>query len=393
MKAGLYIHVPFCRKKCNYCGFFSGFRPDKDLVDKYVEYICKELELYRTGDFLITTVYLGGGTPSLLDEKHIEMISNFIFKNFKSDVKEFTIEANPDDVTLAKAKAWIDNCINRVSLGFQSMDDKILKFFGRTNTSFTNYSSYEALRKAGFKNISIDWIYSIKDGDINFLIDSIKEFDAEHYSLYSLSLDENTLLFQKYKKKEFLPKSDDDYLKDYRKINKFLREAGYLHYEVSNYAKCENFCSLHNLSYWDYQPYMGIGIGAVGFVYRNVGIFKGVRWFNHKNFRDYFSFLDNGILPISQREVIDLNTGIKEVMMLGLRKIAGFKFEDFYKIFKRNFSEFYDEKEIVKLKSYLKINKKGIALKLRYFPVMNHIISKMWENLKFKKPTRDDRET
>lgn len=378
METGFYIHIPFCRKKCIYCGFFSGFFPEESLLSKYVDYICKEISLYRETGFSPHTIYIGGGTPSLLSESQIEKIANFLQKNFSKPV-EFTIEANPEDITIDKAKCFLDNGINRISLGFQTMDDTTLKLLGRRNTSESNRKSYEILRKVGFKNISIDFISSIFKDDANEIIGYISYFDAEHYSVYFLSIDENTLLYKKYKNGEFIPISDEEYISNYNKIRNFMKKKEYLYYEVSNFAKDIDFISFHNNSYWSYLPYVGIGIGATGFTYDNEVEFKGKRWNNVKNFRDYFEMLDEKKLPIKEIENIDIEIATREFVMLGLRKVEGFKIDDFERIFKKGFYEFYNPEEILGLKKYLKINKKRIALKNNAFPVMNRVISKIWD--------------
>lgn len=379
MKAGFYLHIPFCRKKCNYCGFFSGFKPEKNLLDKYTDYICKEILLYKEKDFSPLTIYIGGGTPSLLSNKNIEKISNTFFNNFKIDNIEFTIEANPEDITFDKARCWSDNKINRVSLGFQSMNDTILKFLGRSNSRNSNIKSFEILREAGFTNISIDFISSIVENDAEDLLKAIDGFDAEHFSIYSLSIDENTKLFVDYKKNQFTPKKDEEYSRDLKQIRNYLIKKGYKHYEVSNFAMDKKFFSIHNTNYWNYLPYIGIGMGAVGFYYNNDSEFKGLRYTNLKNFKDYFAKIDNKNLPVSEIEEIKFDKAICEFTMLGLRKIDGINLKDFKKIFKKDFYDCFDRDKINKLEKYLKIRENKIALKKNYLNVMNTIISKVWE--------------
>ncbi len=379
MKAGFYIHIPFCRKKCNYCGFFSGFAPEKNLIEKYTDYVCKEILLYKEMGFIPSTIYIGGGTPSLLSENDIEKILSTFHKNFSSLPEEITIEANPEDVTETKALSWLHNGINRVSLGFQSMDNRILKFLGRSNTSHSNKKSFEILRNKGFKNISIDFIISVFSNDAEKLIKYTSYFDAEHYSIYSLSIDENTKLLNDYLKKIFIPKSDIEYIKDYKLISKTLIKNGYIHYEVSNFAKDKNYISKHNSNYWNYLPYVGIGIGAVGFYYENEVEFRGRRQTNVKNFRDYFNLIDEKKFPVKEIEEIDFKKGIKEFSMLGLRKKSGISLKEFNKIFGKNFYDCFDKEKINKLEKYLKISKNKIAIKNKYISVMNTIISEVWK--------------
>ncbi|MCX7820959.1 MAG: radical SAM family heme chaperone HemW [Brevinematales bacterium] len=379
MQAGFYIHIPFCRKKCNYCGFFSGFKPEKDLLDKYTDYICKEILYYKEKGFFPLTIYIGGGTPSLLSNKNIEKISETFLKNFNITDLEFTIEANPEDVTYEKAKCWFDIGINRVSLGFESMNDTILKFLGRSNSQITNKKSYEILREIGFNNISIDFISSIMGNDTEELINSIDSFEAEHYSIYSLTLDENTKLYNDYKKNLFTPKSDFDYSKDLNIIRKHLMKKGYIHYEVSNFAKSKKYFSIHNTNYWNYSPYIGIGMGSVGFYYQIENKFKGYRFTNFKNFRDYFESINKGLLPIFETEEIELEKATLEFTMLGLRKMSGIDLKNFKKIFKIDFYDYFEKEKINKLEKYLKISENKIALRKNYINVMNTIIPLLWE--------------
>jgi oxygen-independent coproporphyrinogen-3 oxidase len=379
---GLYIHIPFCKKKCNYCSFFSPFYPEETLVEKYINYVIKEIELYLekfelTGIF---TIYIGGGTPSLIKEATLEKLFKFFDKKNLLNAKEITIEANPEDITLEKAKFYKECGINRVSLGFQSMDDNILSFLGRRNTSYDNCRSFELLRKAEIENISIDWISSVFEGDSEKLLEAISCFNAEHNSIYTLTIERGTPIFKFWKNKIFTPKSDVDTSNDYRKISRRLKKLGYIQYEVSNFAREEKFFSRHNLTYWNYGKYIGAGMGAVGFFYENnSNDFNGIRWTNFKNFKSYFCFLDEGKLPVANKEKIDFSTAIKEFVMLGLRKTEGFGLGDFENIFHKDFYDCFCCDKIYSLKKYIKITKDRIAVRKKFFPVMNEIIRKIWD--------------
>lgn len=386
MPESLYIHIPFCKGKCIYCSFFSGFPPEEELVSKYIDSLLKEIEVYSTMFDMkeLKTIYIGGGTPSLLSERDIERIFGLIHKLDPKNLFEVTIEVNPEDITMEKARLYRNVGISRVSLGFQSMNDEILKLLGRRNTKTSNYRAFEILRKAGFDNISIDWIASITENDAENIVKDILYFESEHNSVYFLTVEEGTILARLINEGKFKVKSEEQYRKDYSFIREVLCRSNYQQYEVSNFARDERFFSKHNINYWNYGSYIGTGMGAVGFVYEKGENFSGKRWFNVRDFNSYFELTKQGKSSVENEEKIDLINGVKEFVMLGLRKTEGFYFKDFEKIFSIKFTDCFIMDKILSMRNYLKVTDEGISLKKRYVFVMNEIIRKIWDALLIK---------
>ncbi len=398
----LYIHIPFCKSKCPYCGFISGLKPIKESFDKYVGYLCREMNLFLKSNPLnnkISTLYIGGGTPSLLSPDNIERLFSYIYKNFNFNGDEITFEANPDDVTKEIANIWKNAGINRVSLGFQSMQGNILKFLGRRNTASQNMRSMEILRNAGFTNISIDLIGSIRGEDFIKSISGVLVLDPEHISVYQLSIEEKTLLFQRVRNKEYIPLSDKEYIKRYWKTNDILEKNGYDHYEISNYAFLNTagnkVCTygLHNGNYWDYGEYIGIGLGASGFLYNknqsvlktknSINGFSGMRWTNSTNINEYFIKIDKNLLPQGFAEEIDAVTAIKEYLMLGLRKKNGVDAGSFQRFFNCRFFDVIDCNSLQKLSGFLEITSDNLHLTSNGINVADSVIREIWELIKY----------
>ncbi len=263
---GLYLHVPFCQKRCTYCDFYSGVFTE-NLVDKYTESLIKEIQKWGGEITLpINTIYLGGGTPSLLNERLIPII-NSVRKNFAvSQMCEITLEINPQpniEEILINAKK---SGVNRLSIGVQTADNKKLKLLGRTHTKEDAENAVKTARKLGFSNISLDLMIGLPDSDNQTLkkdLDFLISLNPEHISCYILKVEQNTAF---YKMQIDLP--DEDNVSDqYLFMCDYLKENGYSHYEISNFCK-ENFESRHNLKYWKAKEYLGIGPSAHSFLNR-----------------------------------------------------------------------------------------------------------------------------
>ena len=262
--AGLYIHIPFCKSRCIYCGFYSTTATE--FIGKYTNAICKELELRK--EYLhesVSTIYFGGGTPSLLSLDETARILNAIYiYNKVEDGCEITMECNPDDVTTGFAKRLAGLNVNRVSMGVQSFSDDILAFARRRHKSEQIRSAIENLREAGIKNISIDLMFGFPNETIsqwNNDIEKAIKLNVEHISAYSLMYEEGTVLYKMLDKGTIKECSDDTYLEMYNLLIDKLNDAGYEHYEISNFAK-PGFRSRHNSSYWHNIPYLGAGAAA-----------------------------------------------------------------------------------------------------------------------------------
>lgn len=263
---GLYIHVPFCLKKCIYCGFCSVI--NTSLIDRYLDVLTKEIGRSAVAGLKPRTVYVGGGTPSCIGVRNVERALRIVGEAFDlSEILEYTFECNPEDVDDELAAALAGNGVNRVSMGVQSLDDKMLKFLGRRHKAAKVGEAIGSLRKAGIGNISVDCIYGLPriDGfDPLADIDRFLALGVEHMSFYSLQYEENAQITRMVERGDVDMMSDDDVCDLYDALVEKMRGAGYVHYELSNFAKLGRE-SKHNLSYWDRVPYWSFGPAAASF--------------------------------------------------------------------------------------------------------------------------------
>lgn len=328
----LYIHIPFCKSKCHYCDFTS-FRCNHKTMDDYVKSLIKELSLYKEKlmDYSIRTIFIGGGTPSVIDAKYIEEILEYVYENYNiENLEEVSIETNPGTLDKYKVKKYKTMGINRVSLGVQSTNDQILKSIGRSHNTKDFYNSLHLLRNEGFKNINADLIFSLPGQtmkDMMFTLSVIKRLELEHISLYSLIIEEDTPLGRLYNRGVVEPIDEEVDRKIYHKSIDILKNSGYEHYEISNFAKDNKRC-LHNLAYWQIQPYLGIGLSSHSNLFSK-------RFFNYSDLKTYNECLRNNTLPIEGVETIDKDTLIGEYMIMGLRLIEGIDIQEY----KDRFSE------------------------------------------------------
>ncbi|WP_406242272.1 radical SAM family heme chaperone HemW [Tissierella carlieri] len=336
----LYIHIPFCISKCYYCDF-SSFVNINHKIDDYIDSLIHELSLYkeRISEYNIKTIFIGGGTPSCINPKYINRILEFIYKNFRTTgLVEVTIEANPGTLDREKVRIYKKSGINRVSIGVQTLDDKLLESIGRVHKAKDFYRNYEILREENINNINVDLIFGLPNQTIDNVIDSLKkviELGVEHISYYGLILEEGTRLYKSYiEGKILLPDEDMERLM-YHKATEYLIEHGYDHYEISNYALPSYECK-HNLVYWDVKPYLGIGLSS----HSNM---EGKRFSNTSDINIYIENLKKKILPIEDEEIIDKNTEIEEFCILGLRKISGIDKTQFKNRFSIEIEELYKD--------------------------------------------------
>lgn len=310
MVNAIYIHIPFCLKKCYYCDFFS-FIPKTNDIENYLEYVIKEIKLYDEN--IYDTVYFGGGTPSMLNSVQIKKILSKI--NFNKN-SEITLEINPATVNYEELVNYKKAGINRLSIGCQSFDDKILKIIGRNHDSEDALKVYKDARKAGFENISIDFIFGIPGQDMKSIendIKIIKEISPEHISIYSLIWKENTKFWEMLQNNEIKEIDEDIEADMYEKIISNLKKIGYIHYEISTFSK-PGYYSKHNLKYWRNENYIGIGMGAAGYI-------NDIRYKNYCNKEKYYSKIDNGEKPYEDKEYIDNNKKDEYYYILGLRML------------------------------------------------------------------------
>ncbi len=324
---GLYIHIPFCNKICNYCDFPKMVSSDENKI-KYIKRIKEELEFRKDELTNIDTVYIGGGTPNSLSIELLEELLDSI-KEYLKKSKESTIELNPDLLDINQILLFKKYNINRVSLGVESFKDDTLKLLGRTHNKKVVFDKIKLLKENGIENINIDLIFGIPNetiDDVKYNLECFKELNIPHLSYYSLILEDKTI-FSYMINNHKLELLDDDIVADmYDYINNFLKDNGYIHYEISNYSK-KGYESKHNLLYWNEAEYVGIGLGAAGFI-------KPYRYTNYKTLKEYFNEYTE------EKTLIDLSEEKNEYFMLGLRKIDGVSLNNYETKYHSN--PFYD---------------------------------------------------
>lgn len=385
---GIYIHIPFCVKKCDYCDFLSAPSDEKTMI-AYVDALKNEIKLYneKMSEYLVDTVFIGGGTPSILDEKLIAEILKVLEENcnIKEDA-EITIECNPGTVTGEKLEFYRLSGINRLSFGLQSANDVELKSIGRIHIYKEFLESYYLARECGFKNINIDLMSALPGQTVESYMNTLQKvigLNPEHVSAYSLIVEEGTPLKMRVENelaqgKDILPNEDDE-RKMYHLTKDILEKNGYRRYEISNYAK-EGYECKHNIGYWKRKEYLGFGIGAAS-------LYRDMRCSNIKNINNYIN-----ILGMTGEEDIDVNNIFKEIqenievlsekeqmsefMFLGLRMMEGVSESLFEKTFGQSIYEVYGN-VIEKLRSRELLEKKNeyIYLSKRGIDISNYVMA------------------
>lgn len=336
----IYIHIPFCQSKCYYCDFISFPNLDRE-IDFYINYLLREIENYENllKHYNIKTIFIGGGTPSYLDAKYIYMILNSIYKKYNiNKVEEITIEANPGTVDKEKLGIYKEAGINRISLGVQSLNDRLLKSIGRIHNSKDFYNTIEDIRKVGFQNINADLIFGLPGQSLRECEESLREIvklDLEHISYYALILEENTLL-EKWHSEGKVVLPDEELEREMYYLGKdILKANGYRHYEISNFAK-KGYESKHNLFYWQLKPYIGFGLSS----HSNL---NNKRFWNTTNLKEYYNYIDYGKFPVVGEEYINRETEIVEYLIMGLRLVDGIEKEEFFNRFNVPIEEIYGD--------------------------------------------------
>ena len=330
-----YVHIPFCTQICYYCDFSKVFIKNQP-VDSYLEHLLEEFQSYDIQK--LRTLYIGGGTPTALSASQLEVLLKGLTKNLDLSVlEELTIEANPGDLDADKIAVLKNSAVNRVSLGVQTFDDKMLKKIGRSHLEKDIYENIDRLKLAGFDNISIDLIYALPGQTMEQVKENVAKaigLDIPHMSLYSLILENHTVFMNRMRRGKLpLPKEELE-AEMFEYIIAELERAGFEHYEISNFSKT-GFESRHNLMYWDNAEYYGIGAGASGYV-------NGIRYKNHGPIRHYLSAVEEGNARITE-EHLSQKEKMEEEMFLGLRKKSGVSMARFEEKFGRSFDELYGE--------------------------------------------------
>jgi oxygen-independent coproporphyrinogen-3 oxidase len=319
----LYLHIPFCRRRCDYCSFISYAGRELE-TPAYVGALATEMRLRREPDTIVKSIYFGGGTPSLLSASQIYELLNVIHDHYPvHGDAEITLEANPGTINTGYLKSIRSSGVNRLSLGIQSLDDAELQFLGRIHTADEGKQSVKQSREAGFDNLSLDFIYGIpgryKD-DWQRMLDEIVRFKASHLSLYALTLEENTALAVKVKRGEVQAPDDDTAALEYEMACELLQSGGYGQYEISNWS-LPGAESRHNLVYWQRQPYLGLGVAA----HSLLGIERSA---NTSDIDLYLTALADNRLPERTVEIINDRVALAETLILGLRLNQGITADD-----------------------------------------------------------------
>ena len=330
-----YVHIPFCTQICYYCDFSKVFIKNQP-VDAYLEHLIQETRSYEIGK--LRTLYIGGGTPTALSAQQLAYLLTELPKVMDlSEVEEFTIEANPGDLDPDKIAVLKDSQVNRVSLGVQTFDNKMLKKIGRSHQEQDIYDNIRHLKQAGFDNISIDLIYALPGQTMDQVKENVAkaiDLDIPHMSLYSLILENHTVFMNRMRRGKLpLPKEELE-AEMFEYIIEELEKAGFEHYEISNFSK-PGFESRHNLVYWDNAEYYGLGAGASGYV-------DGIRYKNHGPIRHYLEAVEAGKARITE-EPLTLEEKMEEELFLGLRKKTGVSKARFEEKFGISFDQRYGQ--------------------------------------------------
>ena len=359
---GIYIHIPFCKQKCYYCDFIS-FSNKEEYIERYVETLEREINSYDLSNYNITTIYIGGGTPSRIpSEKIQEILEKIKQKISENQTKwediEITIELNPGTVDEEKIKKYKEIGINRLSIGLQSTNNKLLREIGRIHTFEDFKNTYNLVKKVGFENINVDLMIGLPNQTISDVKDSLNEIiklNPTHVSVYSLIVEENTKMERLINNKELQLPDEELERQMYWYVKNTLELNGYNHYEISNFAK-KGKESKHNLNCWEQKEYIGLGLAAYSYL-------NGVRYGNTSDIEKYINvqdFFNRSELEESGIRIVDevqsLEDKRKEYMLLGLRKIDGVSIQKFKEKFVEN-PIFLFRKELEKL-----VNEKLITI-------------------------------
>lgn len=327
-----YVHIPFCTQICYYCDFAKVYIKNQP-VDAYITELLAEFEAEQISE--LKTLYIGGGTPTALSAAQLERLLSGLTQKLDLDkLQEFTVEANPGDLSDDKIAVLKKHHVNRVSLGVQTFNDKLLKKIGRSHTSQEVFDTIAKLRAVGFENITIDLIYALPTqtmAQVKADVATLLSLELPHVALYSLILENHTIFMNKMRRGKLdLPSEDTDF-EMYNYIIDQLQAAGYDHYEISNFGK-KGYESAHNLMYWDNAEYYGFGAGASGYV-------NGIRYKNHVPIHHYLENTDKKVV----QEKLTLKAQMEEELFLGLRKKSGVNLKAFTAKFGQDFSAIYGQ--------------------------------------------------
>ena len=367
----LYIHIPFCDHICLYCDFYKMIASSVK-QNEYINYLIKEIELRK--DYLsnVETIYIGGGTPSILSQANIRKLFNKLKQYIDLDeIKEFTFECNPTDVNINLLNILKEYNVNRISLGVQSFDDDKLKFLRRTHNKEIAINAIGLINEFNFEKISCDLIYGVDFDTIDLIkndIDILIKENVTHISCYTLIIEDKTIL-NHFIKFGYNPLPDDKQAEIFAFVNDYLRDFGYNHYEISNYAK-EGFESIHNLAYWNLDDYLGLGANASSFI-------------NHKHFTNinkldlYYQGINDYNLLYKEENELSLKDEMDEFLIVGFRKINGINKNLFKNRFNYDIIDVYKNITMLVNQGYLEEDSDYIKIREDYLYLMDNILIKI----------------
>lgn len=355
---GIYVHIPFCKQKCSYCDFIS-YCDKNDLIEKYIKALKQEIKNSSVNEYEISTIYIGGGTPSYIESKYISEILKTIKQKYNiSRNVEITIEVNPGTATKEKLRDYVEAGINRISIGLQSCNNNLLKMIGRIHTYEEFLSTYKLAREVGFKNINVDLMIGLPNqtlDDVKKSLEEITKLNPEHISVYSLIVEEGTPIEKKIADGQLKLPNEELEREEYWEVKKFLESLGYKHYEISNFAKT-GYESKHNLNCWEQKEYLGFGAAAHSYM-------KKTRYSNTENIEKYINQEMQSKQLHIVHEVQKEEEQKKEYMLLGLRKIDGVQISSFKNKFGCNpIMEFKNELKKLTQEGLIKIDLDQIKL-------------------------------
>ncbi len=363
---GIYIHIPFCSKKCKYCDFAS-FDNQFDKEDRYIENLVKEIEFFDKANYIVETVFIGGGTPSVLKEENILKLGQAIEKFEFADNLEFSVECNPCSITESKFKAFKSIGVNRISFGLQAYDDELLKIIGRVHNVSMFESAFNTARQVGFDNINVDIIFNLPSQNIESFRNTLEKVTAlnpEHISAYGLIIEEETPFYDMVESGEIEMPDEDLDREMYELCEKFLGDKGYGKYEISNYSKDGKECK-HNIKYWTRENYIGFGLNSHSMI-------NNTRFCNSSKLDDYLK--EDFYTTCCNQDKVEVTKKekIEETLFLGLRLTSGVDIKKMENDFDINFFELYgdvikkfEKEELLYIEdNVLKLTKNGVSLSI-----------------------------
>ncbi len=369
---GIYIHIPFCVRKCDYCDFYSV--TDLSLIPDFVHALIREMEMRSChADFPFDTMYLGGGTPSVLKPEHIRQILDTAFQCFDlHSHAEITLEVNPGTVSPESLREFRNMGINRINIGVQSFSDESLGFLGRIHTARDASLALAWAKKAGFDNMGIDLIYALpeqSEEDWRSDMEQALAFAPAHLSCYMLTYESGTRLTQQMEKGFFSPLEEEPSGNLFEFTVNFLESGGYAQYEISNFARSAELQSRHNRKYWSFAPYIGLGPAAHSF-------FPPMRCWNCRSVKDYLDLLKQNVLPEAGREELTSEQEMMEAVYVGLRQKQGLEIKEFENRFAVSFADLFGKlREELKKRGFLEEDACRCALSVRGMRFLDSITS------------------